>query len=53
MAECKHKWQGDSEGVKCLTCGKRLTDEEYLALFKPAKPKKKVSKTDDKTTAKK
>lgn len=29
MADCKHEFVGDSEGVKCSLCGLRLSHEEY------------------------
>ena len=39
MNECKHVWLGSTNGVTCKECGKKLTHEEYLALFAPAEKK--------------
>ena len=40
MTECQHEWVGDSDGVTCAKCGKRLTAEEYRKGLKAEEPKK-------------
>ena len=47
MAECKHEWQGNAEGVVCIKCGKKLTHEQYVDLTTPKEPKKTTKKKKD------
>lgn len=28
----EHRWQGIVDGAQCLTCGKKITREEYVTL---------------------
>lgn len=43
MAECKHEFIGNADGVKCLKCGKTMTPKQYQDYLEPKK-----KKTDDK-----
>ena len=47
---CKHEWEGVSDGVRCVRCGKTLTAVEYLKQLnkkrKEEAPKRGSKKSD-------
>lgn len=42
--KCKHQFQGHADGVTCLLCGFRLTQNEYVKIMKSKNKDKKKSK---------
>lgn len=40
---CRHEWEGVSDGVRCVRCGKTLTAVEYVKQL-TKKPKKEDKK---------
>lgn len=47
MADCKHEWQGNADGVVCVKCGKKLSHDDFVALTSAPKEKKTAKKKKD------
>lgn len=50
--ECRHEFIGDSKGVQCRLCGKRMTAEEYREHLEPPEQKGAEPEQKDETPKK-